>query len=428
MNSKQDYVTALCQFIDQSPSQFHATRSIEDLLVESGFAKLDETSHWNLKPAKKYYVTRNDSAIIAFVTAKKPSPEAGFNIATAHTDSPAPKLKLKGASFTANTIRIPVETYGGDLHSTWFDRPLGIAGRIAYKAEDDTIQSKLVNIQKPIAIIPSLAIHLNRNANASNEINVQQHMAACLAGQKFEQVNETIAKEAGLEPSQILDAELFLYDCQQATRLGVDDSLVSAPRLDNLAACHALTLAISKAKPTKHTQVAIFTDNEEIGSRTPQGAHSTFINTILDRITLAFSDNLENTFIARANSTLLSIDAAHAVHPNYADKHDPAYAPQINKGIVIKANADAKYATNAVTAANFRNLCAQNGFPVQDFINRSDMPCGSTIGPITAANLGCQGLDIGAPLWAMHSARETAGALDHKIMIEATRIFLANRG
>ncbi|MBR5077524.1 MAG: M18 family aminopeptidase [Victivallales bacterium] len=411
------------QFLDKSPSAFHATANACKILQDAGYQQLDEASHWQLKPGKGYFVTRNQSSVIAFQYHGKTT--GGFRLVTGHTDSPAPKLKLAGASFSNGSVRVPVQLYGGDIHTSWLDRPLGVAGRIAFLDAKNQPKTALVNINRPVAIIPNLAIHLNHGANNGLALNPQSQMAALFGGKSIEDLIAEFAKAAKQKITTILDAELFLYDIQPATIVGLDNSLISSPRLDNLTSCHAAICGLLNAKPRGVTPVIFLADNEEIGSRTPQGAMSTYLHTVMDRITLAAKGTQEDTYRAMAASSMLSIDSAHAIHPNYPEKHDSAYAPKMNQGIVVKHNADFKYATTSESATRFRALCKKHDIKLQDFVNRSDMPCGSTIGPTCAAELGVPGLDIGSALWAMHSCREIGGLKDHEDLIKAAQIFLS---
>ena len=413
----------LFQFLDKSPSAFHATASTCKILQDAGYQQLDEASHWQLKPGKGYFVTRNQSSVIAFQYHGKTT--GGFRLVTGHTDSPAPKLKLAGASFSNGSVRVPIQLYGGDIHTSWLDRPLGVAGRIAFMDAKNQPKTALVNINRPVAVIPNLAIHLNHGANNGLALNPQSQMAALFGGKSIEDLIDEFAKAAKQKITTILDAELFLYDIQPATIVGLDNSLISSPRLDNLTSCHAAICGLLNAKPLGVTPVIFLADNEEIGSRTPQGAMSTYLHTVMDRITLAAKGTQEDTYRAMAASSMLSIDSAHAIHPNYPEKHDSAYAPKMNQGIVVKHNADFKYATTSESATRFRALCKKHDIKLQDFVNRSDMPCGSTIGPTCAAELGVPGLDIGSALWAMHSCREIGGLKDHDDLIKAAQVFLS---
>ncbi|MCR4574180.1 MAG: M18 family aminopeptidase [Lentisphaeria bacterium] len=414
---------SIFQFLDKSPSAFHAASNACQMLLDAGYQQLDETNHWQLTPGQGYFVTRNQSSVIAF--QYQGDTTGGFRLVTAHTDSPAPKLKITGASYSNGSVRVPIQIYGGDIHTSWLDRPLGLAGRIAFLDADNQPKSALININRPVAIIPNLAIHLNHGVNNGVALNPQSQMAALFAGKSVDDFTNELAKAAGQTTAKILDAELFLYDIQPATVIGLDNSLISSPRLDNLTSCHAALCGLLNATPNGTTPVIFLADNEEIGSRTPQGANSTYLHTVMDRITLAANGTQEDTYRAMAASALLSIDSAHAIHPNYADKHDSAYAPKMNQGIVVKHNADFKYATTSETATRFRALCLKNGIKLQDFVNRSDMPCGSTIGPTCSAELGVPGIDIGSALWAMHSCREVGGLQDHEDLIKAAQAFLS---
>ena len=270
----------LFQFLDKSPSAFHATTSAIQMLQDAGYQQLDEANHWQLKPGKGYFVTRNQSSVIAFQYHGKTM--GGFRLVTGHTDSPAPKLKLAGASFANGSVRVPIQIYGGDIHTSWLDRPLGVAGRIAFLDAKKQPKSALVNINRPVAVIPNLAIHLNHGVNNGLALNPQSQMAALFGGKSVDDLKAEFAKAAKQKIDTILDAELFLYDIQPATIVGLDNSLISSPRLDNLTSCHAAVCGLIDAKPTKGiTPIIFLADNEEIGSRTPQGANSSYLHTIV---------------------------------------------------------------------------------------------------------------------------------------------------
>lgn len=402
-------------YLNASPTAFHAAAHARARLESAGFQALDESGAWSLSSGHGYFVERNQSALIAFRIGTGRLLDDGFRLVAAHTDSPAPKLKWRGAAEQAGVLRIPVEAYGGMLQSTWFDRPLRVAGRIAIHSAG-TPRWLLVSSKRPLAVIPSLAIHFNRDANQSNVINAQQHLAAIFGSGSFRDV----LTELGVAPGDdVLDAELFLADAQPAERCGLQQELICSPRLDNLSSCHAALDALLATAAPAATPVVFLADNEEVGSETPQGAASAFWRDVLERIGLCQAPGRENFFRALSRSFLLSLDAAHALHPNYPEKHDPAFAPIINHGIAIKANASFRYSTTAVSSALFRQLCQNHGIPCQNYINRSDLPCGSTVGPACAARLGVSGVDVGVPLWGMHSIRETAGLSDQLALNQA---------
>jgi len=422
--SAADNIAALMAYLDASPTAYHAAANACARLEQAGFSELAESAPWSLQAGRGYFVERNQSALIAFRVGMGGLATAGFRLVAAHTDSPAPKLKWRGATERAGVLRIPVESYGGMLQSTWFDRPLAIAGRVVLKTVDGGgLRGQLVQSSRPLAIIPSLAIHLNREVNQGTAINVQQHLAALCGACAFADILKDLC---GATPADLLDADLFLTDCQPAMLCGVNQDMISAPRLDNLCSCQAALDAIIAAPPAAATPVIFLADNEEVGSETAQGAASAFWRDTLERLCLTWDGADRATlFRALSRSFLLSLDAAHAVHPNYEEKHDPAYAPVLNRGVVIKNNAAFRYSSTAVSSALFRQLCRDKGIAHQDFVNRSDQPCGSTVGPTCSARLGVTAVDAGIPLWAMHSIRESAGVHDQQALTQTVAAFFA---
>ncbi len=419
----------LLNFINSSPTMFHATEVLKEMFEKAGFIKLDEAAKWNLEKNKSYFVERNSSAIIAFKVGTKSAAEAGFRIAGAHTDSPALKLKSEAETVIKNMIKIPVEVYGGPIIATWLDRELSIAGRVVFSTKKGLSQ-KLVDLKKPLAIVPNLAIHMNREINKGFEYNNQNHLPAIISampenGEK-NLLKSMVAHELKINAEDILAMDMFLYDATNSILGGSSEELVIAGKIDNLAMCHAAAAAIISAKTAESTAVAMFFDNEEVGSATLHGAASSFPRDILERIILSTKGDLEDWYRAAANSWMISADAAHALHPNFPEKHDPNYAPLMNCGPVIKMNSNFRYATTAESAAYFADICAKAKVPCQKIINRSDVPAGSTIGPVTSSALGIKTVDVGNPMWAMHSIRETAGVYDHFYMNEALKYFFQN--
>jgi len=423
----KNLIKDLISFLDASPTAFHATTNIIDKLDAFGFERLDETKEWHLENGGKYFVQRNSSAVIAFKMGEKSVAKSGFRIAGAHTDSPLLKIKENSEKKTAGTIRLTTEVYGGPLLYTWLDRDLSIAGRVVLKYKKE-IYSKLVDLKKNIAIIPSLAIHLNREANKGFEFNKQNHLQAILT------VNETkpegylkhiIADEIKKKEEEILSYDLFLYDTQKATISGLNEELFSSGRIDNLSMCHSILESLISAKNSQYTTVGLFFDNEEIGSRTMMGADSDFASQVLQRIVSVTEKHKDSWFQTIANSFLISADGAHTLHPNFVEKHDSNFAPLMNKGPVIKMSSSFRYSTTAESSAFFEELCNKNNVPVQKLINRSDVPSGSTIGPISSAHLGIKSVDVGNAMWAMHSIRETAGVLDHFYMTKVLKSFFS---
>ncbi|MDF2891566.1 MAG: family aminopeptidase [Clostridia bacterium] len=426
MNMEKEFAKELIDFIYDSPTAFHAVESAKNLLDKQGFIELKEADSWNLDKGGKYYVTKNDSALTAFVVGKGNIEEEGFKIIGAHTDSPCFRIKPSAEMTVENHyIKLNTETYSGPILSTWMDRPLSVAGRVTLRGGDVLNPiTKLVNIKKPILIIPNLAIHMNRNMNQGVELNKQKDMLPLmgLINENLEKGNylmTTIAKELNVEFKQILDFDLFLYEYEKGTIMGLNDEFISSPRLDDLAMVHAGVIAIAKSEAANSTNVMVCFDNEDIGSSSKQGADSPLLSGILERIILAMGGDRQNYFRAIAKSFMISADMAHAVHPNVGEKHDPQNRPLINKGPVIKISANMKYTTDSNSAAVYANICKQAEVPVQYFVNRSDEAGGSTIGPITAAHINIRSVDIGNPSLAMHSVRELAGVMDHSYVTKS---------
>ena len=424
--STQHRFTQLANFIADSPTPFHATASMAAILQQAGYSRLDERESWQLEKQGKYFVTRNDSSIIAFSLGKNDPAEQGLRLIGAHTDSPCLKVKPNPELSRHGYWQLGVEVYGGVLLSPWFDRDLSLAGRVSYELEGQ-LHNRLIDFKTPIATIPSLAIHLNRDANSGWEINKQTELPPILTqlgdgnSKDFRALLATqLQHEHGIINAHVLDYELSFYDTQPAALIGLEQDFIAAARLDNLLSCHAGLQALLNAG-NDHTCILICTDHEEVGSASACGADGPFLEQVLRRL----FDSEENLTRAIQRSLLISADNAHGIHPNYADKHDGNHGPLLNQGPVIKINSNQRYATSSETAAQFRHLCQQNGIPVQSFVTRSDMGCGSTIGPITASKLGVPTIDIGAPTFAMHSIRELAGSQDLDYLIRALSAFYA---
>ena len=409
-------------FLDGSGSRFHASREIKARLDKAGFTELSESEPLKLTKGGKYYLRRQDTATIAFVMGSGKPGKTGFNLAASHIDYPALKLKPAAIKTDKGITRIGTEVYGGPILSTWIDRELAIAGKVLIRTAKG-IQTELIDLKEPLAIIPNAAIHLNRDINKGFEYNKQTHLQAILGvdDARGNPLLATIAKKLKLKEEQIADYELFLYDAKPAELIGLNKDLVSAQGLDNLAMTHAILNVIMAADKPQQTSVAVLYDHEEIGSQTPQGAFSSLLSEVLERICLAQGATREDYYLALRHSFLISADMAHAYHPAYAEKYDPDYAPLMNKGPVIKLNASHRYASTAESTVRFIQLCETAGVPYQKFLVRSDMPCGSTVGPIVAAQLGLHTVDIGNPIWAMHSIRETGGTEDHLYLIKALK-------
>ena len=425
MSNEKKGIHDLLEFIDHSPTPFHAVEEMKSELIAQGYSELKESDAWELTNNSKHFVTRNDSSLIAFIVGTKTKDASGFKVIGAHTDSPNLKLKPNPSYEKNGYLQIGVETYGGVLLTTWTDRDLSLAGRVIIKGKKQP-QSKLILFDEPLLRIPQLAIHLNRDVNEKGLIlNKQNHLPPIFSlsdkkGSNKNLLEKRVAQKLKCKSADILNMELSLYDTQSGAIGGAEGEFIFSSRLDNLASCHAALQALIQSK-TKDlmTRVIAFYDDEEVGSDSAQGAGSPFLKDVLERLTLESDNPRETFFRSMANSFFISADMAHAVHPNYAEKHDPQHMPVLNGGPVIKCNSNQRYATEGVSSAWFEMLCKKAGVPVQKFVVRSDLGCGSTIGPITAANLGIRTVDVGNPMLSMHSIREMAGAKDHLPLIKA---------
>jgi len=418
----------LVNFIDNSPVSFFASKQIKDELLNSGYTQLFEGDRWSLKLKGKFFIERNLSSIIAFEIGEDYPWESGFKLVGAHTDSPLLMIKNDSLNISAGCVRINVEAYGGGINSTWLDRELSIAGRVTVK-EGSGFITQLVDFKRPIAIIPNLAIHLNRDVNKGFEYNKQNHLSALLTTDITDDkitLKDVLSKEFNINKDDILDMNLFLYDNQPGSVNGLSNDFISVGKLDNLAMCHSILCGLKESKSNISTKVGVFFDNEEVGSRTMQGADSNFLSSTLDRIVYSLGGSFEDNLRSRYNSFLISADGAHAQHPNFSDKHDSFYAPKLNCGPVLKISSNFRYATTANSSSMFISMCEKNDIPYQKMVNRSDIPSGSTIGPMSSANLGIETVDIGNPMLAMHSIRETCGVLDHYYMTKLLTEFYSS--
>ncbi len=414
-----DHIDSLFDFLDRSPTAFHAVDRTVSILKDRGYSALDESSSWSLKPETGYYVLRNGSSLIAFHTGALKTGLPKFRIVTAHTDSPAFRLKEKTFRKKNGMMTMQVEVVGGPVFSTWFDRDLSVAGRVLIRRGDSVDQVLYRNKDRKV-LIPNVAIHLNRTVNEGFEYNPHLHMNCIVTSTsavESESFYELIAEDLGIDAGDILDGDLILWDTQPAAFSSWKNEFFSSGRIDNLAMCHAAVEAMEGLKNQSSIAVAALFDNEETGSITPHGADSSFLEQVLERIVLAAGGSRENFMAACAGSFIVSADGAHGIHPNFADVHDDRFTPELNGGPVIKKNAKWNYATTGETASRFKLLCEKAGVPCQVYINRSDRPTGKTLGPLTAARLGIPAVDVGNPMWSMHSIRETAGVKDHDSMI-----------
>lgn len=412
----------LLDFLNNSSTPFHAVEEIEKELKNSSFIYLNEKDKWILEKGGKYYIKRGDSSIVAWINTTHSVGESGFKLAGAHTDSPSLKIKWGSESLQNGCIKATTEVYGGPIISTWLDRALKIAGKVVLESENG-LETKNVKLKTKV-VIPNLAIHLNRDVNENFSYNTQNHLSVILSTKPFEGsiLKKWISDEYGINSESIIDAELFLYDAEGGAFIGDDENTVLSSRLDNLESCHAILKAITSSEASKKVKVALFFDNEEIGSETRVGANSQYLPMILQRITFGNGEDIEAFYRATSKSVMISADMAHAVHPNFADKHDPKFQPLLGGGPVIKYSASFRYATTSETASYFISICKKASVPCQKIVNRSDIRSGSTIGPMSSALSGVATVDIGNPMWGMHSIMETANIKDHEYLIEALKI------
>lgn len=414
----------LIDFIDASPSPWHAVASAEERLLAHGFTRLEEGERWQLAAGGRYYVVRGGASMIAFVPGSLPLAETGFRIVGAHTDSPGLRLKPKAALTGDGLARLGVEVYGGPILATFTDRDLSLAGRVVLRRGTNQ-ETRLLSFDRALLRLPNLAIHMNREVNEQGlKLNKQTELPLIL-GQLGEgadaeaHLRRLLADAVQAEAADLLSWELAVYDVQKACLWGANEEFIASRQLDNLASSYAaLTALIATGQPTA-TCVAAFFDHEEVGSESASGAGGSFITDVLTRIGLQAELNCEDRRRAMARSFFISADMAHAYNPNFPAAYEPDHKVMVNGGPVIKTNVNQRYTTNAETAARFMGLCEKAGVPYQQYAHRSDLGCGSTIGPMVAAQLGVASVDVGSPMWAMHSARESAGVNDHTYMIAA---------
>jgi len=424
--NESDFNNGLLEFLAYSPTPFHAVNQMKQLLTAAGFEQLAEHNSWSLKPGGRYFVIRNGSSIVAIRTGSVHLADGGLRLIGTHTDSPCLKIKPAPEIRRQGFLQLGVEIYGGVLLSPWFDRDLSLAGKVTCRMENGEINSVLIDFRRPVATVPSLAIHLNRDVHKNRTINPQKEVVLLVSSsdgdhRSFRQLLlEQIQHEhANLPIAEVLDYEISCYDVQPPAVIGLNDDFIAASRLDNLLSCYAACRSIIDATGDT-SAVMVCNDHEEVGSLSASGAQGPFLRSTLERL-CGTREMMDRTM---DSSLLLSVDNAHAVHPNYEDKHDPQHRPCLNGGPVIKYNANQRYATNSETAALFRNLCQALDIPVQQIAMRNDMACGSTIGPITATELGVATVDIGSPQLAMHSVRELTGRSDPALLYRALKGFL----
>ena len=414
----------LLDFIEKSPTAFQAVDEMQKRLTENGFEVLSEKEYWKLIPGGKYLVTRNNSALIAFCIPEKES--RVFHIMASHSDSPSFKIKENPEIKVDNSyVKLNVEKYGGMLMAPWFDRPLSVAGRVIIR-RNGGLKEKLINIKRDLVMIPNLAIHMNREANNGVSYNPQKDLQPLFAvGNTDRTLLEIIAEQTGVKKEDIISHDLFLYNRMPGTIWGADKEFVSSARLDDLQCAFASMEGLLRAQNHESIAVHCVMDNEEVGSGTKQGAASTFLKDTLLRINMGLGRTYEEYLMTLAGSFMVSADNAHALHPNYTDKTDPTNHPVLNKGIVIKFNANQKYCTDAVSAAIFKELCTKAGVPYQTFVNCSDIAGGSTLGNISNTQVPMNTVDIGLPQLAMHSPYETAGVKDTEYLVRVAEELFA---
>lgn len=426
------YIESLLKFMDSSVCNFLAVDTIKKVLVANGFVEKRLEDAFTCQAGEKFFVTKNDSAIFAVTVGSKPVSETGFKIISAHSDSPCFRIKPNPEMVSGDgLVRLNTEVYGGPILYTWFDRPLSLAGRVILKGKSALHPvTRLLKIDNPILVIPHLAIHFNRSVNEGNPLSKQKDMLPILTriSSSLEAKNlliNYVANSLDVSVADILDFDLFVYDTEKACVVGLNDEFVLSGRLDDLSMAHAAITAITEATDSEATCVSAIFDNEETGSGTKQGAHSPVLTNILRRVATCQGVDFDGFCRAVSKSFLISADNAHAFHPNYGEKYDPTNHPAIGGGPVIKINANCKYMTDAHSAAIFKSLCIEAGSPYQYFVNHSDVAGGSTLGNIFTGQLDIEGVDVGSPLLAMHSVRETASTDDHVNMIKVFKHFFS---
>ena len=426
MTQGNTFNAGLLAFLAQSPTPFHATTGLAALLDGAGFEALPETADWALRPGGRYYTVRNGSSIVAFVLGADARQRAGIRMLGAHTDSPCLMVRPRPESTRQGYFQLGVEVYGGVLLNPWFDRDLSLAGRVVVRTAEGGLRARLVDLRRPVAVIPSLAIHLDRDANRQRSINPEtdiQPLLGQLADDARGDLRGLLAGELGATADQVLDYELCLYDTQAPALVGLQSEFIASARLDNLLSCYVGIRALIEAD-SGETRLVVCSDHEEVGSGSTSGAQGPFLESVLTRLLPDAADRTR----ALAASLLLSTDNAHGIHPNFPARHDTGHGPLLNRGPVLKINHNQRYATNSLTAARVREWARALDIPLQHFVARNDMGCGSTIGPITATRLGVPTLDLGVPTFAMHSIRELAGAADVEALFVLAKQCFAHPG
>lgn len=409
--------------LENATSQFHTVKAVKEQLVEAGFEEILLKQNWDLKKGGKYVLVHHGSTIFAFTIGAEFEAEDGFRIAAAHGDFPGFRLKPNAEMEVGGYLQLNTETYGGAILSTWLDRPLSVAGRVVLKS-DDVFQPevRLIDLKKPVLIIPNLAIHFNREMNKGVELRKQVEMLP-IYGTASEELTKdaflsAIAKKLDVDKSEILDYELTIYNTDKPEFVGLRDEFISAPRLDNLTSAQALLEGITEGSRQKGLNMMIVFDHEEIGSRSKQGAASTLLATVLEKIYASLGMTSMDFTNAMEDSLLMSVDVSHAYNPNYAAKYDITNRHVLNQGFAIKESCSQSYATDSEAIAIVQQICEKEGIAYQKFVNHSDSVGGGTIGAISSAMLPVRTVDMGVPLWAMHSSRETMGVKDYESLVD----------
>ncbi len=417
---------ALLDFIDAAPSPWHVAAGVAQRLENHGFKALREEDRWQLQSGGRYFVLRGGSSLIGFVAGRQTPDRIGFRIIGAHTDSPGLRLKPHAPHAAEPMARLGVEVYGGAILATFADRDLSLAGRIIVRGQNGQ-QTRLVHFDRPLVRLPNLAIHMNRNVNEEGlKLNKQTELPLLLgylqeAFPPGEQFRDLLAHEANIDSADIINWEFHVYDTQKGAFWGVHGEFIANGQLDNLCSCHSSLSALLDTNEPEATCLCAWFDHEEVGSESAHGAGGSFLSDVLQRIACGLGRDALGQAMAR--SFFISADMAHAYHPNFPAAYEPLHQIRVNGGPVVKTNANQRYATTAESEAYFISLCESAEVPWQQYAHRTDLGCGSTIGPIVAAGLGVRCVDVGNPMWAMHSARESAGAVDHGLMIRVLTQF-----
>ncbi|MBE6143355.1 MAG: M18 family aminopeptidase [Erysipelotrichaceae bacterium] len=417
-----EQVKALLQFIDESPTAYHSVENASKMLEKEGFKYIPESKKYQLKKGGKYYTTRNGTSLIAFKIGENNTSDYSFNITASHGDSPTFKVKPNNNIDIGKYQKVSVEAYGGMLCSTWFDRPLSIAGRVSVSSEKG-IDNRLVNIDRDLLVIPNMAIHMNRMANEGFKYNLAIDMQPMMYSQEKTSLTKILAKELDVKEEDIVGQDLFLYNRNKSIIVGENNEIFLAPRIDDLECGYTTLVGFIASNNNQSISVYCLFDNEEVGSHTRQGAASTFLSDTLERINSSLGYSREDLLQALSSSFLVSSDNAHAVHPNHPELSDALNKVYMNEGIVIKHNAAQSYTTDGVSSAVFKKICQKVNVPVQHFTNRADLRGGGTLGNISTSQVSIMSVDIGLAQLAMHSAYELAGVKDVNYMIEGIKEF-----